>query len=90
MANNLTTTTVKMKSVKQQALERMDAAGRAVDHAYIKWLRNKTESNLRVLQAANQAYKQTQRTYQAACLVMKYNHGRVETVRFGEEHHAAD
>ena len=74
-------TTTRMKSVKQQALEAMDAAGQARDRAYLKWLKNRTETNLRVLEAANTAYTQTQRTYQAACLVVKYNHGRIETVR---------
>ena len=80
MAANLDTTT-KMKSVKQQALEKMDAAALIFDRAYITWFKNRTPANLKILEAAGAAYKQTQRTYQAACLDVKYNHGRMETVR---------
>lgn len=73
-------TTARMKSVQVQARERMDEAGAAYDRAYLAWFRNRTELNLKVLEAAGVAYKQTQRTYQAACLVVKYNHGRIETI----------
>lgn len=74
-------TTIRNKSLAVMALEKMDQAAARYDRAYLKWFNNRTEANLKVLEAAGAAYKQTQRTYQAARLVVKYNHGRMETVR---------
>ena len=84
-SDNPLDTTTKMKSVKQQALEAMDLAGLRLDQAHLKWVKNPSEENLRVLEARGAAYRQTVRTYQAACLVVKHNHGRMETVRIGVE-----
>lgn len=74
------TTTIRNKGLLELAVEEMDKAGKAYDRAYLKWFRNRNEPNLRVLEQAAKLYKQTQRTYQAARLVVKYNHSRMPTV----------
>ena len=73
-------TTTRNISLAAMAERKMEHAARQYDLALLKYQRDRSETNLKVLEAAFQAYKQTTRTYQAARLVVKYNHGRMETV----------
>ena len=73
-------TTTRNKSLVAMAEQKMEDAARLYDLALLKYQRNRTETNLKVLEAAFQAYKQTTNTYRTAKLVVKYNHGRMETV----------
>ena len=78
-------TTTRNKSLAQMALDKMDQAARRYDLALLKWQKNRSDENLKVLEAAYMAYKQSTRTYQTAQLVVKYNHGRISTVRPTQE-----
>lgn len=72
--STLVNTTIRNKSLLQMALDKLDQAGAAWDRAYKNYLESPTPPHEAALMAASQAYKQVQRTYQAAQLVYKHNH----------------
>ena len=74
-------TTTRMKSVRDQARERLDAAKLIYDRVYLHWSKNRSESNLQALEKAGSALKKAQADYQSVSLTVKYNHGRMPTVR---------
>jgi hypothetical protein len=80
-----TESTMRIKSAKVQAKERLDAAKRIYDRVYLHWSRNRTETNLQALEKAGKAVRDAESTLSAASMDLKYNHGRMPTVRIGEE-----